>query len=105
MAGFPLARGLQVVWIVPRVRGLNGFAAVQQFSTAEDYRSKFLMRCISGPFQPYNAWLRYRNRFFPSCVSSRIAEILLSRLNGNVGHAANRNFPRRLKRLTYRKAA
>jgi hypothetical protein len=42
MAGIALARGLEVIWIGPVVRGLSEFRAVQQFHTAEDFRRQIL---------------------------------------------------------------
>ncbi len=43
MAGFALARGLQVVWVGPPVRGLADFGAVRQYATAEDFRRQILL--------------------------------------------------------------
>jgi hypothetical protein len=40
MAGFALARGLQVTWIGAPLRSLAGFKAVEQFNTVEDYRKQ-----------------------------------------------------------------
>jgi hypothetical protein len=55
MAGFALARGLEVLWIGAPVRGLTEFQAVQQFNTAEDFRKRILQ-------QTYSQWTLPRER-------------------------------------------
>jgi hypothetical protein len=47
MAGFALARGLQVVWIGAPLRGMRDFEDVQQFNTAEDFRKQILQQTPS----------------------------------------------------------
>jgi hypothetical protein len=47
MAGFALARGLQIVWIGPPLRGMRDFQEVQQFNTAEDFRKQLLQQTPS----------------------------------------------------------
>lgn len=42
MAGFALARGLRVIWLGSPVPILHGFWAVEQFSTAENFRRHIL---------------------------------------------------------------
>ena len=40
MAGFALARGLQVIWIGPPLRMLSDFGSVQQFDTASEFQQQ-----------------------------------------------------------------
>lgn len=47
MAGFALSRGLRVIWIGPVVRALAGFRAVQQFDSAEEFRTEILRQVYS----------------------------------------------------------
>jgi hypothetical protein len=47
MAGFALARGLRVIWIGPVVRALAAFRAVQQFDSAEEFRTEILRQVYS----------------------------------------------------------
>jgi hypothetical protein len=42
MAGFALARGLQVIWIGSPLRMLNDFGTVQQFDTAPEFQQQVL---------------------------------------------------------------
>jgi hypothetical protein len=49
MAGFALARGLEVVWIGPPVGGLTDFRAVRQYDSAEDFRRQLLLQMSERP--------------------------------------------------------
>jgi hypothetical protein len=46
MAGFALARGLEVIWIGPPARWLTDFRAVRQYDTAEDFRRQLLLQDV-----------------------------------------------------------
>jgi hypothetical protein len=46
MAGFALARGLEVIWIGPPAQWLTDFRAVRQYDTAEDFRKQLLSQDV-----------------------------------------------------------
>jgi hypothetical protein len=57
MAGIALARGLRVIWIGPVVRALAGFRAVQQFDSAEEFRTEILRQIYSPSLDSVSARL------------------------------------------------
>lgn len=47
MAGFALARGMQVFWVGAPIKGLCDFRAVRQFSTPKDFEKAIVERAHS----------------------------------------------------------
>jgi hypothetical protein len=62
MAGFALARGLQVIWIGPQLRGLSGLPAVKHFNSADDYRKQIVPHPVLEIAQRRSSHLQARQR-------------------------------------------
>ena len=57
MTDFALARGLRAPWIGRLVRALAGFRAVQQFDSAEEFRTEILRQVYSSSLDSVSARL------------------------------------------------